>query len=35
MQIQNFMAECGTHQELLARNGAYRKLHDTQFAMDN
>ena len=29
------VAECGTHQELLARNGAYRKLHDTQFAMDN
>lgn len=29
------VAECGNHQELLARNGIYRKLHDTQFAMYN
>ncbi|MBR2363816.1 MAG: ABC transporter ATP-binding protein, partial [Lentisphaeria bacterium] len=27
--------EAGTHEELLARNGAYKKLHDTQYSMDN
>ena len=26
--------EAGTHEELLALNGAYRKLHDTQFQRD-
>ncbi|MCQ2378072.1 MAG: ABC transporter ATP-binding protein/permease [Victivallaceae bacterium] len=25
------IVECGTHDELLTRNGMYRKLHDTQF----
>ena len=28
------IAESGTHQELLDRNGLYRKLHDTQFTLD-
>ncbi len=28
------IAEQGTHQELLERNGIYRRLHDTQFAME-
>ena len=27
--------EAGTHEELLAKNGAYKKLHDTQYNMDN
>lgn len=27
--------EAGTHEELLAKNGAYKKLHDTQYSMDN
>ncbi len=29
------VAEAGTHEELLAENGLYRKLHDTQFQLDN
>lgn len=29
------IAERGTHQELLEQNGIYRRLHDTQFAMDH
>ena len=28
------IVERGTHEELLAMNGRYRKLHDTQFSMD-
>ena len=28
---QGAIAEAGTHQELLALNGIYRRLHDTQF----
>ena len=28
------IAESGTHEELLARNGLYRKLHNTQFELD-
>ena len=28
------IAESGTHEELLARNGFYRKLHNTQFELD-
>ncbi len=28
------VAEAGTHQELMALNGLYRKLHDTQFELD-
>ena len=27
--------EAGTHEELLAKNGAYKKLHDTQYRLDN
>ena len=27
--------ECGTHEELLAKNGAYKKLHDTQYNVAN
>ena len=28
------VAEAGSHAELLAKNGLYRRLHDTQFKMD-
>ena len=27
--------EAGTHAELLARNGVYKKLHDTQYNLGN
>ena len=29
------IAEAGTHDELLKLNGLYRKLHDTQFDLNN